>query len=75
MVRYAKKRGLLLYGKGKDLYGREIRVQDGSWAMLHGVRIYAHNSDNDGTEICLSLRKADAKKLIIALKKAFEISD
>lgn len=65
----SKERGLELYGKGKDLYGREFRVQDGSWACFKGIRIYGHNSDNEGTEICLSLKADGVKCLIKALQK------
>ncbi len=63
-----KERGLLLYGKGKDLYGREFSIQDGSWACFHGIRIYGHDSDNEGTRMCLSLKKQGVIKLIKALQ-------
>lgn len=64
-----KERGLRLYSEGKDVYGEKFYVQDGSWAMFAGVRIYGHNSSNEKEEICLSLKVKDAKKLIIGLKK------
>lgn len=63
-----KERGLRLYGQGLDLYGQEFHVQDGSWACYPGVRIYAHDSDNEKTEICLSLKISGAEKLIRALQ-------
>ena len=62
-------RGLRRYGSGKDLYGRKFSVQDGSWACFEGFRIYAHNSDNEGTEICLSLKMSGVKQLIKSLNK------
>ena len=70
MKRWAnKERGLELYGKGKDLYGREFTVQDGSWATVQGIRIYCHDSDNEGTTISLSLTQHGAKELIQALEE------
>ena len=69
MTKWAnKERGLRYYGKGKDLYNREFRVQDGSWACFKGIRIYGHDSDNEGTDICLSLKVSGVRKLIRALE-------
>jgi len=69
MTKWAnKERGLLYYGRGKDLYNREFHVQDGSWAEIMGIRIYGHNSDNEGSEICLSLTEKGASQLIKALR-------
>lgn len=67
-----KERGLLQYGNGTDLYGRKFRIQDGSWAMFHGIRIYGSDSNNEGTSICLSLKKSGVKKMIEGLTKALE---
>lgn len=71
MRKYAnRERGLLNYGEGKDLYGMRFHVQDGSWAMFKGIRIYGHDSNNEHSEICLSLKESGVKKLILALKKS-----
>ncbi len=64
-----KERGLKFYSKGKDVYNQEFFVQDGSWACFAGVRIYGHESNNEHTDICLSLKKTGAEKLIIGLQK------
>ena len=68
-----KSRGLMLYAQGKDLYGKEFYVQDGSWAMLNGCRIYFHNSDNEGTPQCLSLTTAGATKLVKGLNRFIKL--
>ena len=64
-----RERGLMFYGKGGDVYGSEFYIQDGSWAMFSGVRIYARNSSNEKEEICLSLKLDGAKKLIKGLQR------
>lgn len=63
-----KSRGLRLYGEGIDLYGRKFRVQDGSWAEFHGIRIYGYDSTTEDIVICLSLKMDGVNKLIKALK-------
>jgi hypothetical protein len=64
-----KELGLKLYAEGKDVYNKSFHIQDGSWAMFDGVRIYGHNSDNENTEICLSLNKVNARKVIKGLQR------
>lgn len=71
----SKERGLRYYGEGKDVYGRDFYVQDGSWAEFEGIRIYAHNSDNEGTSICISLKKDGLVKMLKALQFALDKVD
>jgi len=72
MVWANKSRGLKTYGKSKDLYERPFHVQDGSWAMFNGIRIYHSDSTTEEKDVCLSLKKAGVKSLIKALTKALE---
>ena len=64
-----KERGLESYGCGKDVYGYDFHVQDGSWALFRGFRIYGSDSNNDHTPICLSLKLDGVRKLKLALEK------
>ena len=68
-----KSRGLRYYSEGSDVYQMPFHVQDGSWAMFRGVRIYGHDSSNEKNEICLSLNEKNVKKLIIGLNKFLEL--
>lgn len=63
-----KERELLMYIEGKDVYGKEFWVQDGSFACFSACRIY-HNEDKKGEHECLSLKINEAKKLIKGLQK------
>lgn len=65
-------RGLKFYAKGKDVYNREYHVQDGSWAMFRGVRIYCHDSTNEDHPVCLSLNEKEARRLIGGLEEFLE---
>lgn len=64
-----KTRRMRTYCRGKDIYSMGFRVQDGSWALIRGVRIYCCNSSSEHEEICLSLTEDGAKKLIKGLEK------